>query len=78
MQTGKDPAIYRIRVGDWRIDRSVSLKGIRLAGDLAGIAYTLDPDDALSSFAMLCTRLEDLRSIGRNGSCSNFNRGGGC
>jgi Tol biopolymer transport system component len=46
MRRGKDPAVMRVRLSDQRIEVVASLKGVRLAGSLAGIAFTLDPDES--------------------------------
>ncbi len=44
MRPGEDTAILRVRVTDTRIEEVASLKGVRLAGRLAGIALNLTPE----------------------------------
>jgi DNA-binding winged helix-turn-helix (wHTH) protein/Tol biopolymer transport system component len=44
MRQGKDTAIMRVRLSDKRVEEVAGLKGIRLAGRLAGIAFSLTPD----------------------------------
>ena len=46
MQRGKDPAVMRVRMSDHRTELVASLTHVRLAGTLAGIAFTLDPDES--------------------------------
>jgi serine/threonine protein kinase/Tol biopolymer transport system component len=46
LRSRKDPAVMRLRISDLRIEVVASLKGVRLAGSLAGIAFTLDPDES--------------------------------
>ncbi len=46
LRRGNDPAVTRVRISDQRFEVVASLKGIRQAGLLAGIAFTLDPDDS--------------------------------
>jgi hypothetical protein len=36
----------RLHISDQRIEVVASLKGLRLAGRLAGIGFTLDPDES--------------------------------
>ena len=40
MRQGDDPAIVRVRLSDRQVEVVASLKGIRLAGRLAGIALS--------------------------------------
>ncbi len=47
VRQGDDPAIMRVRLSDRRVEEVASLKGIRLAGRLAGIALSLTPDGDL-------------------------------
>jgi Tol biopolymer transport system component/DNA-binding winged helix-turn-helix (wHTH) protein len=45
LRTGENAAVMRLRVGDRRVEEVASLKGVRLAGRLAGIAFALTPED---------------------------------
>ena len=44
VRQGDDPAIMRVRLSDRQVKGVASLKGIGLAGRLAGIAFSLTPD----------------------------------
>jgi len=46
LRRGKDPAVVRVRVSDQTIEVAASLSGVRLAGHLAGISFTLDPQES--------------------------------
>jgi len=41
MRQGQETAIMRVRISDKRVEEVASLKGVRLAGRLAGIAFSL-------------------------------------
>jgi hypothetical protein len=43
---GKDPAVMRMRTSDQRVEVVVSLVGLRQTGFLAGVDFTLDPDES--------------------------------
>ena len=43
---GSDPALYRVRISDHKLERIVGLKGIRLTIGLAGTWCGLAPDDS--------------------------------
>ena len=43
---GKDPAVMRMRISDQRAEVVVSLAGVRQTGLLAGVDFTLDPDES--------------------------------
>jgi hypothetical protein len=44
---GSDPAFYRVRISDHKLERVLGLKGIRLTIGLAGTWCGLAPDDSL-------------------------------
>ncbi len=46
LRRGKDPAVMRMRMSDQRIEVVASLTGVRQTGGLAGVAFTLDPDES--------------------------------
>jgi Tol biopolymer transport system component len=46
LRRGNDPAVMRVRISDQRVEVVARLNSIRLAGNLAGIAMSLDPDDS--------------------------------
>jgi len=43
---GSDPALYRVRITDHKLERIVGLKGIRLTIGFAGTWCGLAPDDS--------------------------------
>ena len=43
---GSDPALYRVRISDHKLEKIVSLKGIRLTIGVAGTWCGLAPDDS--------------------------------
>jgi Tol biopolymer transport system component len=46
LQRGPNPAVMRMRVSDQSVEQVASLSGFRLAGHLAGISFTLDPQES--------------------------------
>ena len=46
LRYGPDSAVMRVRVGDSHVDEVAGLKGIRQAGRLAGLDFSLTPDGA--------------------------------
>ena len=46
LRRGKDPAVVRVRLSDQTVEVAASLSGVRLTGHLAGISFTLDPQES--------------------------------
>jgi hypothetical protein len=46
LRYGPDSAVMRIRMGDSHMEEVASLKGIRQAGRLAGLDFSVTPDGA--------------------------------
>jgi eukaryotic-like serine/threonine-protein kinase len=46
LRRGKDAAVVRVRLSDQTVEVAASLSGVRLAGHLAGISFTLDPEES--------------------------------
>jgi DNA-binding winged helix-turn-helix (wHTH) protein/Tol biopolymer transport system component len=46
LKYGKKPAVARVRVSDRQVEEVASLRGVRLAGRLAGLDFSVTPDGA--------------------------------
>ncbi|HLJ15154.1 MAG TPA: protein kinase [Bryobacteraceae bacterium] len=46
LRRGKDAAVMRMRMSDQSVQVVASLRGVRQTGGLAGVAFTLDPDES--------------------------------
>jgi serine/threonine protein kinase/Tol biopolymer transport system component len=46
LRRGADPTVARVRVSDQAVEVVASLSGVRLTGHLAGISFTLDPQES--------------------------------
>ena len=44
LNRGKDPAVVRVRMSDFKVEPVASLSGVRQTGFLAGVAFGLTPD----------------------------------
>jgi hypothetical protein len=42
---GIEPAIMKVRIADRRVDEVADLSSLRLGGRLAGLEFSLDPND---------------------------------
>ncbi len=58
---GSEPAIMRIRISDRRVEMAADLRSVRLAGRLAGVQFSLAPDD--SPILLRDTGSEEIYSV---------------
>jgi Tol biopolymer transport system component len=64
LRRGKDPAVVRVRLSDQTVEVAASLSGVRLAGHLAGISFTLDPEE--SPVILRDVGIQEIYSLGWN------------